>query len=76
MTFNVHLAQFDTRPRAGISLICDYLLNCKIFDVTLRASYFPYPVLFLIPSFYLSDVPCDPTDLIWKGTPFEAMTVS
>ena len=30
MTFNVHLAQFDvapTRTRAGISLICDYLIN-------------------------------------------------
>ena len=38
MTFNVHLAQFDiapTRTRAGISLICDYLINCKICDVTL-----------------------------------------
>ena len=38
MTFNVHLAQFDvapTRTRAGISLICDYFINCKIFDVTL-----------------------------------------
>jgi len=30
MTFNVHLAQFDitpTRTRAGISLLCDYLIN-------------------------------------------------
>ena len=38
MTFNVHLAQFDAAPartRAGISLICDYLINCKICDVTL-----------------------------------------
>ena len=38
MTFNVHLAQFDvapTRTRAGISLICDYLINCKMCDVTL-----------------------------------------
>ena len=38
MTFNVHLAQFDVAPtctRAGISLICDYLVNCKICDVTL-----------------------------------------
>ena len=38
MPFNVHLAQFDvaaTRTRAGISLICDYLINCKIYDVTL-----------------------------------------
>ena len=38
MTFNAHLAQFDvapTRIRAGISLICDYLINCKICDVTL-----------------------------------------
>ena len=38
MTFNVHLAQFDvapTRTRAGISLIWDYLIKCKIFDVTL-----------------------------------------
>ena len=33
-----------------------------------------YPVLSLIPSFSLSDVLCDPTDLIWRiGTPFEAM---
>ena len=35
MTFNVHLAQFDvapTRTSAGISLICDYLINCKICD--------------------------------------------
>ena len=39
MTFNVHLAHFDvapTRTRAGISLICDYLINCKICYVTLR----------------------------------------
>ena len=38
MTFNVHLAQFDvapTRTGAGISLICDYLIDCKICDVTL-----------------------------------------
>ena len=38
MPFNVHLVQFDvapTRTRAGISLICDYLINCKICDVTL-----------------------------------------
>ena len=38
MTFNVHLAQFDvapTRTCAGISLICDYLINFKICDVTL-----------------------------------------
>ena len=38
MTFSVHLAQFDvasTRTRARISLICDYLINCKICDVTL-----------------------------------------
>ena len=37
MTFNDHLAQFAvalTRTRAGISLICDYLINCKICDVT------------------------------------------
>ena len=35
----------------------------------------PGPVLSLIPSFSLSDVLCDPTDLIWrKRTPFEAMT--
>ena len=30
MTFNTHLAQFNvapTRTRAGISLICDYLIN-------------------------------------------------
>ena len=34
-----------------------------------------YPVLSLIPSFSLSDVLCDPTDLIWrKGTPFKGMT--
>ena len=32
-------------------------------------------VFSLIPSFSLSDVLCDPTDVIWsKGTPFEAMT--
>ena len=38
MTFNVHFVQFDvapTRTRAQISLICDYLINCKICDVTL-----------------------------------------
>ena len=40
MTFNDHLAQFNvdvapTCTRAGISLICDYLINCKICDVTL-----------------------------------------
>ena len=38
MTFNVHLAKFDVAPirtRARISLICDYLINCKICDVTL-----------------------------------------
>ena len=38
MTFNVHLAQIDVAPtltRAGISLICDYLINCKICNVTL-----------------------------------------
>ena len=38
MTFNVHLAQFNvapTRTRVGISLICNYLINCKICDVTL-----------------------------------------
>ena len=38
MSLNVHLAQFDvapTRTRAEIPLICDYLLNCKICDVTL-----------------------------------------
>ena len=38
MPFNVHLAQFDdapTRTRTGILLICDYLINCKICDVTL-----------------------------------------
>ena len=32
-------------------------------------------VLPLIPSFSISDVLCDPTDLIWrKGTPFDVMT--
>ena len=37
------------------------------------ASYDPVPSL--IPSFFLSDVLCYSTDLIWrKGTPFEAMT--
>ena len=36
MTFNVHLEQFDVAPtRAGILLICDYLINCKVCDVTL-----------------------------------------
>ena len=38
MAFNVHLAQLDvapTRTRARISLICDYLINFKICDVTL-----------------------------------------
>ena len=38
MAFNVHLARFDvapTRTPAGISLICDYLINFKICDVTL-----------------------------------------
>ena len=38
MTFNVHLEQLDvapTRTRVGISLICYYLINCKICDVTL-----------------------------------------
>ena len=38
MTFNVHLAQFGvvpTRTRAGILLICDYLMNCKTYDITL-----------------------------------------
>ena len=34
----------------------------------------PSPVL-SFPTFSLSDVLCDPTDLIWrKGIPFEAMT--
>ena len=34
-----------------------------------------HPVLSLFPSFYLPDVLCDSTDLIWrKGTPFEAMS--
>ena len=33
MTFNVDFA--PSRTRAGISLICDYLINCKICDVTL-----------------------------------------
>ena len=33
------------------------------------------PTLSFFPPFYLPDVLCDPTDLIWrKGTPFEAMT--
>ena len=38
MRFNIHLAQLDitpTRISAGITLICDYLINCKICDVTL-----------------------------------------
>ena len=38
MAFNVHLAQFDvaqTRTRAGISLICEYLINFKICDFIL-----------------------------------------
>ena len=38
MTFNVHLAQFHVAPirtRAGISLIRDSLINCKVCDVTL-----------------------------------------
>ena len=38
MTFNVHLAQFEVAPtytRAEILLICDYLINCKICDITL-----------------------------------------
>ena len=38
MAFNVHLEQFNvasTRTRAAISLICDYLINSKICDVTL-----------------------------------------
>ena len=33
MTFNVDVA--PTRTRAGISLICDYLINRRICDVTL-----------------------------------------
>ena len=34
-----------------------------------------HPVLSLIALFFLPDVLCDSTDLIWrKGTPFEAMT--
>ena len=36
---------------------------------------YSHSVLSLIPSFSLSDVLCDPTDLIWrKEAPFEAMT--
>ena len=35
-----------------------------------------HSALSLFPSFYLPDVLCDPTDLIWrKGAPFEAMTL-
>ena len=33
MTFNVDVA--STLTREGILLICDYLINCKIRDVTL-----------------------------------------
>ena len=33
MRFNVDVA--PTRTHAGISLICEYLINCKICDVTL-----------------------------------------
>ena len=38
MTFNVHIAQFDIVPTltcAGVSLIYDYLIHCKICDITL-----------------------------------------
>ena len=38
MTFHVHVTQFDVTPsrtNAGISLICDYLINCETCDVTL-----------------------------------------
>ena len=33
MTFNLDVV--PTRTRAGISLISDYLINFKIFDITL-----------------------------------------
>ena len=33
MTFDVDVAPY--RTRAGISLICDYLIKCKICDFTL-----------------------------------------
>ena len=35
MTINVHIDIAPTRTRAGISLICDYLINCNVCDVTL-----------------------------------------
>ena len=34
-----------------------------------------FPTLSFFPSSFLSDVLCDPTDLIWReGTPFETMS--
>ena len=51
-----------------------YVGNGRIINMKMIMMIIPIYAFF--PSFSLTDVLCDPTDLIWrKRTPFEAMNV-